>query len=165
MAQSNETPNLIAQQNSAVATDITESGYWLFWKPSGVGTLQDGLLKVLGSVVKGTMASPAAIDVYNPTNAEKHMFYRTTVALTVTRLFAVLQGSSSPSVTYSVRYGSDLSGSGTEIVSGGSTVTSTTTGTSVTSFTNTVIPADSLIWMTTSAQSGTVTELHITVTF
>ena len=166
MAASNETPNIIAQQNTAVVGDLGSSVYWLIWKPSLSGTLQDGLLKVPNDLAKQGLAPPLSFDILNPGASEKHALLFTKVALTVSQFFSVLSGSSTPSVTYSIRYGTDFSGSGTEIKTGGVTTTSTTTGDIVSSgFTNPVIPANNLIWLTTSAQSGTVTEMHVTVSF
>jgi hypothetical protein len=68
-------------------------------------------------------------------------------------------------VTFSIRYGTDVSGSGTEVVTSGITTTSTTTGTNTTSFNSASIAAGNFIWITTSAKSGTVPQLHVTVQF
>jgi len=76
---------------------------------------------------------------------------------------AVLIGSSTPSVTWTIRHGSDRSAAGNQVVTGGTTTTSTTTGSDVTSFNDATIPADSFIWIETTAQSGTVTELSVTL--
>ncbi|GAG28331.1 unnamed protein product, partial [marine sediment metagenome] len=45
------------------------------------------------------------------------------------------------------------------------TTTSTTGGSDVTSFDDATIPADSFIWLETTAKSGTVSELHVTVVY
>ncbi len=75
---------------------------------------------------------------------------------------SVVRGSS-PSVTFSIRYGTDRSAAGTEIVTSGITCTNTTTGVATTSFNNGTIPAGNFVWLTTSAQSGTVNELNVTL--
>lgn len=77
--------------------------------------------------------------------------------LVVVELDAIVRGTS-PSVTWTIRYATDRSAAGTEIVSSGTTTTSTTTGSQVTSLTNDTIPANSWIWLETSATSGTVDE-------
>jgi hypothetical protein len=105
------------------------------------------------------------LSISNPTNSEKVVMFYSTAALTVSKISAVLQGSSSPSVTFSIRFGTDVSASGTEVVTSGSTVTSTTTGLSVTSFNNASIPAGRWVWFTTTALSGTVTSINVSLEF
>jgi hypothetical protein len=79
---------------------------------------------------------------------------------------AVLIGSSTPSVTWTVRHhATDRSNAGSEVVTGGTTTTSTTSGSDVTSFDDATIPADSFVWIETTAQSGTVTELHVSIKY
>lgn len=82
--------------------------------------------------------------------------------LVVVRLSAVLRGTT-PSVDFTVRFDSDRSAAGTEVVTGGTTVTSTTTGTTVTSLNNAAISADDWIWLETSGESGTVDEFFLVV--
>ena len=123
------------------------AGSTLYRKESGAGNT--------GWVAVSNLASKA-VTVSAPTNAEKIVLFFTTVALTLSQIRSVLIGSATPSVTFSIRYGTDVSGSGTEVVTSGITVTSTTTGLSTTSFTNGTVPADNFVWLTTSAKSGTV---------
>ena len=78
-------------------------------------------------------------------------------------MVAVLRGSSTPSVTWTVRKGSDRSATGTEVVTGGTTTTSTTTGSVVTSFNSATIAASDFVWLRTTAKSGTVDEYHLTI--
>ena len=49
------------------------------------------------------------------------------------------------------------------MVTGGTTTTSVSTGSDVTSFDDATIIADSHVWVETTAQSGTVEQLIITV--
>ena len=49
------------------------------------------------------------------------------------------------------------------MVTGGTVTTSTTTGGVVTSFNDATVPADSFVWLKTTAQSGTVGQINITV--
>lgn len=119
----------------------------------------------LGPVGQRGSVGPKSITLTNPTNSEKLLLFFTDVELTLAQIRSVLIGSSTPSVTFSLRYGTDASGAGTEVVSGGITCTNTTTGLSTTSFTNGVIPANTFVWLTTSAVSGSVTALHVSVTF
>jgi hypothetical protein len=109
-------------------------------------------------------ASPKAISIADPTSAEDVTFFFTPIEVTVTIVEVVLRGSATPSVTLSVRYNSDRSAAGTAVVNA-QTVTNTTTGTAVTLTSDVVIPANSFVWLETSAVSGTVDELSVTLIF
>jgi hypothetical protein len=114
----------------------------------------------------GKYVRPYSATIESPTSSEKVVLGFTTVPLTVSAIRSVLPGgSSTPSVTFSIRYGTDVSGSGTEVVTSGITTTNTTTGTNTTSFNSASIAAGNFIWITTSAKSGTVPQLHVTVQF
>lgn len=106
-----------------------------------------------------------AITVESPTSSEDITMFFTDDAITVTQLNAVLNGSSTPSVTWTIRHNSDRSATGAEVVTGGTTTTSTTTGSEVTSFNDATIPAGSWVWLETTAQSGTVNALNVTVEY
>lgn len=108
---------------------------------------------------------PKSVTISNPTATEKIPLFFTTSAQTVSQIRSVLAGSNTPSVTFSIRYGSDFSATGTEIVTSGITVTNTTTGLSTTSFNNASVSANSFVWLTTSAKSGTVDSLHVSLVF
>jgi len=105
------------------------------------------------------------VEVESPTNAEDITLWFTDVAITVTQMNAVLVGSSTPSVTWTVRHSPDRSAAGNEVKTSGTTTTSTTTGSEVTSFNDATIPADSWVWLETTAQSGTVTSLALTIKY
>lgn len=122
--------------------------------------------KESGTVIEVNPRQRKSISIESPTSSEKIVIFYTTEARTISKIMAVLPGgSSTPSVTFSIRYGSDVSAAGTEVVTSGITVTSATTGSSTTSFTNATIPAGNFMWITTSAKSGTVPALHVTVEF
>lgn len=108
---------------------------------------------------------PKGCSITSPTSSEKVSLFFTTTALTVSRINSVLTGSSTPSATFSIRFGTDLSQAGTEVVTGGITTTNTTTGTATTTFNTASIPANSWVWLTTSAISGSVSSLNVSVTF
>jgi Tfp pilus assembly protein FimT len=79
---------------------------------------------------------------------------------------AVLIGSNTPSVTWTIRHhATDRSNAGNQVVTGGTTTTSTTSGSDVVAFDDETIPADSFIWLETTAQSGTVDELSVTIVY
>lgn len=104
------------------------------------------------------------ITIENPTDAEDMTMFFTNRAITITEMRAVLLGSSTPSVTWTIRHhATDRSNAGNEVVTSGTTTTSTTSGSDVTSFNDATIPTDSFVWIETTAQSGTVTELSVTL--
>jgi hypothetical protein len=108
---------------------------------------------------------PKAVSIVSPTSSEKVALFYTTSALTISRISSVVMGSSTPSATFSIRFGADFSQAGTEVVTGGITTTNTTTGQATTSFSNASIPANSWVWLTTSALSGFVSSLNVSLTF
>lgn len=104
------------------------------------------------------------ICVLSPTNAEDDSMFFTDVAITITKMVAVCTGSS-PSVTWTVRHHTDRSNAGNEVVTSGTTTTSTTTGSVVTSFNDATIPANSFVWLETTAKSGTVDSINVVLKY
>jgi hypothetical protein len=100
-----------------------------------------------------------------PSAAEDGPTDFTTINLTVTKITAVLVGSGSPSVTWTIRWGANRDNPGTEVVTGGTTTTNTTTGDVITLFNNPVIAADSFIWLETTAKSGTVDSMMVALVY
>jgi len=82
---------------------------------------------------------------------------------TIKRIHAVLVGTSVPSVTWTIRHGTDRNAAGAEVTGGGYVTTSTTTGTTYTAFNDATINSEEMLWFEITDQSGTVTELNITV--
>jgi hypothetical protein len=105
------------------------------------------------------------ISVEDPGASEDISICETPVAITITEIRAVLLGSSTPSVTWTIRHGTDRNATGAEVVTSGTTTTSTTTGDTVNSFNDATVVADSWLWLETTAQSGTVDELHVTIKY
>lgn len=84
-------------------------------------------------------------------------------ALTLQQLSAVLVGSSTPSVGWTLRYAADRSATGTAVVTAGTTTTTTTTAQAVTSFDNAVIPANNFWWLEIASVSGDVEQIEVTL--
>jgi len=106
------------------------------------------------------------LTVENPDASEDISMFFTNRAITVTEMRAVLIGSATPSVTWTVRhFATDRNNAGNEVVTSGTVTTSTTAGSDVTSFNDATIPADSFVWFETTAKSGTVTEISVTVIY
>lgn len=106
-----------------------------------------------------------SITVEDPTSSEDITICFTNRAITITEMRAVLIGTANgQTVTWTIRHhATDRSNAGNEVVTNGTTTTSLTAGSDVTSFNDATIPADSFIWLETTAKGGTVTELHITL--
>lgn len=118
--------------------------------------------KVLLSSISGAAGSKA-ITIDFPGAAEDASIFFTANAITISKITAVLVGSSTPSVTWTIRFATDRSATGTEVVTSGTTTTSTTTGSVVTSFNDATVDANCFVWLETTAQSGTVNQLNVTI--
>lgn len=104
---------------------------------------------------------PKSATLINPTGSENLTLFYVNSAATVQQLTASVRGST-PSITVDVFYAPTPAASGTSLVTGGIAVTNTSI---TTSFSNAVIPANSYVRLSTSAKSGTVDELSISLDF
>ncbi len=118
------------------------------------------------AVAGGAGVASKSLIVSDPGGAEVDTpGFFTDVELTIKQLNAVLVGSAGQSVTWTLMYDPDRTpGAGTEVITGGKVTTSILGGDTITVFDNAVIPADSWVWLETSAQAGTVGVLTVTVT-
>lgn len=105
---------------------------------------------------------PKSISILAPTNAENITLFYTTSELEISQISSAIRGGTS--VTFTIRYGTNRSDTGTQVITGG-TVANSTTGLYTTSFTNAIIPSNSWVWLLTTAVSGTVNELAVTIEF
>lgn len=143
------------------AAPTPPSGYVVFYaKSTGLFWKDDAGLE---TPVGAKDSESKSIIVENPTGSEDLSFFFTNVAITITKMNAVLVGSATPSLTVTVRHSTDRSAAGNEVVTGGTVVTSTTSGHDITSFNDATVPANSHVWLETTAKSGTVTSLILTV--
>ena len=97
-----------------------------------------------------------SVVIEDPTNAEDISITFVNSAITIVQETCVVVGSSTPSVTVTLRHGTDRNGTGAELNTSGNAITSTTTGNIDSTFNDATIVADSFIWLETTAQSGTV---------
>lgn len=104
---------------------------------------------------------PKSATLINPTGSETLTLFYVNSAATVQQITASVRGSS-PSINVDVFYAPTPAASGTSLVTGGITVTDTSI---TTSFSNATIPANSYVRLKTSAKSGTVDELSISLDF
>ena len=112
----------------------------------------------------GAVKIGRSISVYAPTTTDNITMFYTTNALTLSNIESVIRGAGT-GVTFSVRYGTDRSASGTEVVTNGINCSNTTNGLSTTSFNNGTISASSFVWMTIAGVSGSPSELSVTLEF
>jgi hypothetical protein len=105
-----------------------------------------------------------SITVENPTSSEDIDMGFTFVAITVTEIQAVVVGTT-PSVTIDPYHTTSRDTITNDILSTPTAITNTTTGQNLTGFSDATIPADSWIVLETTAQSGTVTELTVTIRY
>jgi hypothetical protein len=121
-------------------------------------------LDAAGAGSNGTSRSKS-ITIEAPTANQDNTIFFTNAALTISEIRAVLVGSVTPSVTWTIRHGTDRNAAGAEVVTGGTITTSVTTGSDVTVFNDATIVADSFVWLETTAKSGTVNEFSATLIF
>lgn len=106
-----------------------------------------------------------SVAVESPTNSENITLFHTDTNITITKVHAVLRGST-PSVTFQLSHGTDRSDAGTNLFGSNQTLSgagATVAGTEYTSFSDATLVADEMIWLRTSATSGTVDEMSVTI--
>lgn len=106
-----------------------------------------------------------SFSVANPSNAENITLQKFDNAVTIKKIHAVLVGSSSPSVTFNLKHDTNRSSMNNNVLTSGEVLTSTTTGVELTTFGSASLPANSFLTFVTTAKSGTVGEIHITVEY
>ena len=109
----------------------------------------------------GAAGPPQSLTVAYPVAGDNLTLFYTQASTTLTQVAAILVGTSTPSVTYSLKYAANRSAAGTAATAS-TTVTSTTTASTAT-LQNMPIPANNFLWLEVSAISGNPTELSITV--
>lgn len=133
------------------------------------GTLPDnnsdiGVILAYGAGGGAAAIASKAITIEAPTASEDLSMFFTERAITITEMRAVIRGTT-PSLTWTIRHATDRSAAGTEVVTGGTTTTSQTTGDDVTSFDDATIPADSFVWLETTARTPVVDEMSVTIVY
>jgi len=114
------------------------------------------------AVSAGAQKFHKTFTVEEPSVSEKIIFIRFDVAVVITKLVFLIKGAS-PNRTVIMRHGTDISVTGTAVITAGTVVTNTTTGQTVTTFDSASLSAGEYLWLTTTAGSGTVTELEVNV--
>lgn len=109
----------------------------------------------------GAAGPPKAITLVNPLVGDNITLFYTQVATTLTEVRGLVRGASSPTVTYSIYYGTNRSGSGTAAVSA-ATISSSTTGNTAT-IQNMPIPIGNYLWLEITGITGDPSEVNLTV--
>lgn len=107
--------------------------------------------------------APQVAWLASPQANDRRILLRAPQALTISRVDALLTGGSSPSVSFSLRHGADVSAAGTAATSDPITVTSTTSGTASTSFQSPNIPAGHWLWLQVTVASGSPAGLSVSI--
>jgi hypothetical protein len=106
-----------------------------------------------------------AMTLPDPGATENISLFFTDKAITITQLNAVVRGTT-PSVTWQIRHAATRNAGGpNDVMSSDQTTTSESSGDEVTSFADATIPAGSWVWLVTTAASGTVVELHVSLEY
>jgi hypothetical protein len=107
-----------------------------------------------------------AITIEDPTSSEDISWFFTNIAITVIAVEGVLNnGTTTPTVTVELIHHTDRANAGNDVFAAPRAVTSITTGDNLTLGGDVTIPANSFVWIETTAQGGTVPELHLTVRY
>lgn len=114
---------------------------------------------------KQTARKSKSITIEGPSTAEDITMFYTPVQLRISEIQAVLRGSGAPSVTWTIRFASDRSAVGTEVVSGGTVTANVTIGDNITLLNNPAVPAGSFVWLETTAGVALVNTFHITIRY
>jgi hypothetical protein len=109
----------------------------------------------------GSAGPPKSLTIAYPVAGDNLTLFYTQTNTTLIQVAAVLRGTSSPSVTYILKYAANRSSSGTAATL--STTVSSTTTASIATLQNMPIPANNFLWLEVSSISGNPTELNITV--
>ena len=110
----------------------------------------------------GPMA-PQVATIASPTADATHILLRAPRLLTISRVDAVLNGGTSPSVSFSLRHGADVSTAGTAVTTEPISVSSTTTGQGSDSFQNPDVAVGHWLWLEITAVSGSPAALTVVI--
>lgn len=118
--------------------------------------------RYVDNAVTGGQTLNKTFTLQEPTASDNITVFRTDVAITVQEVIACSTGSS-PSTTYQLKHHTDRSNAGNALTTSAAT-TSTTTGDTA-SLSDVTIPANSWVWLETSAASGTDVYLSVDIRY
>jgi hypothetical protein len=122
----------------------------------------DAKIKIEVGNLPDTDAGPKMLSIPKPTSSEDETIFFIDRAITLTKVRAVLPGgSATPTITYQIKHHTDRDNAGNDGTVSGA-VTSITVGTNAT-LSDATIPADSWVWVVTTAKGGTVPSFVVTL--
>lgn len=153
------TVNVSSVSNTVVVTENGSSTVVTVPVTSTVTATTAGPQGAAGAA--GAAGPPKAITLVNPLVGDNITLFYTQAATTLTEVRGLVRGTSSPTVTYSIYYGTNRSGSGTAAVSA-ATISSSTTGNTAT-IQNMPIPIGNYLWLEITGITGDPSEVNLTV--
>ena len=150
-----------APDTSDLLLELTGTNFNIGNSSTSIASKFWGDLELTGDLVG--VAYDRTIVVEAPSTSENLGMGSFDKASTITKIDVVAVGTT-PSCTFQLKHGSDRSAAGTAVIAA-TAITNTTTRTSITgaSITSASITAGDFLWLTTSATSGTVTQIEVTV--
>ncbi len=103
------------------------------------------------------------ITILEPTTSEDISYFYSMKGIKIEEVRAIVRGTT-PSLTWTIRFASDRSAAGTELVASGSTTTNTSTG-DVIALEQDHLPQGVFLWVETTASSGTVDEVELYLSY
>jgi hypothetical protein len=150
--------NVVANTKLADMTQNTIKGR----VTASTGDPEDLTAEQVRSIIKVSPTHTKTIVIDSPTSFENVSIFKTDVAITVQEVTTVSVGTT-PSTTYQIKHSSDRSSSGSNLTTSGTT-TSTTTG-DVATLSVVNIPANTWVWIVTTAASGTDVSLTVDIKY
>jgi hypothetical protein len=137
--------------DAVLAANIADAG--------SVTVIDDG---VGGITVSGSPHSLVTVTVIDlPSDDENVTIMRTTSAITLQSLYAVVAGGGAPTVSWTVKHDTQRNAGGTAVVSAGTTTTDKAEGDVITVMDNPVIAANKWVWLQTTVTGGSPQELTV----
>ena len=125
-----------------------------------------GVTGVQGATGIKASSLSKSITIESPTSSEDITIFYTNIAITIAAVEGVINnGTATPTVTCQIYHSTDRSAAGNTVFASARAVTSVTSGDNLTLGGDTTVPANSFVWLQTSAQGGTTPELHLTIRY
>ena len=131
----------------------------------GLPNVDVGAINDQGSGGSGSNSFVSGLNAdRNPATGQEGPEFFTSVGITLNEMRAIIQGGTTPSVDWTVRFGTNRNGTGsTEVVTGGRVSTNVSTGDAVTTFDNGVIPANVWVWLELTTVVGAPVTFSVTL--
>lgn len=139
--------------------DIVGNGISL----SDIPTASSNQISNSNEVVDKSMEMVKSFSLEDPSNSEDWVIFQTPVAITITKVVAVIRGSETPSLTINLKTGSNRASLIDTLFSSNQAITNTTTGEEITSLQNESLSAGDFLSFVTTALSGTVNEISVSI--